>query len=515
MASTTPLTIDATNEDVLIAAQALGDMRRSAPSPTSSVHTETYSDGHSSHHATPSLVSLASTSTYSEINTIDVAAEQHTPGFGSRVSNFPLVRSAIGAYESSKASSRVVKYGAGLVESSVKTISRPVMDRLPLDQIDQFAGRQLDRLGSYRSGGNETPTPTADEGMQLDSAEDRSRTTRETTHLWREQTALKTQEPQSRATSVAPSEGYPEEEPDPQDPQQQQVVARSKWQAMLLEAGGLGAAVSEESMKRLKYCLQWLQYATAHIDQQIGVLRDFIASLNAALPDNPDAVISAAAMKTLTDIKKDVVETVRQVVEVVSKYAGGALPEPARATVRDFVLRLPDRWARASRATPVQPQTAAQSPRSAHASPYYRPTEITGNAAASPLVNSAILPTAASATLAAHRILTLATESLDMMRGVTGVFKDSLDRAEAWIERLRIIGIQRGQQDLSHELGAMPGSPGINDGLNSLSLAAAYASSNPTSPTNQAKFSVDGGDMDGAGDSVRNRKRQGGMDIDG
>ena len=149
MASTTPLTIDATNEDVLIAAQALGDMRRSAPSPTSSVHTETYSDGHcksyqpsnpspdsiadhfeppnnlllyyysvshyipfrfsASHHATPSLVSLASTSTYSEINTIDVAAEQHTPGFGSRVSNFPLVRSAIGAYESSKASSIVVK----------------------------------------------------------------------------------------------------------------------------------------------------------------------------------------------------------------------------------------------------------------------------------------------------------------------------------------------------------------------------------------------------------------------
>lgn len=40
---------------------------------------------------------------------------------------------------------------------------------------------------------------------------------------------------------------------------QQQVAQRSRWQAVLLEAGGIGAAVSEESMRRLKYCLQWLQ----------------------------------------------------------------------------------------------------------------------------------------------------------------------------------------------------------------------------------------------------------------
>lgn len=38
---------------------------------------------------------------------------------------------------------------------------------------------------------------------------------------------------------------------------------RRRWQNMLVEAGmtagGIGAAVSEESMKSLKYCLQWLQ----------------------------------------------------------------------------------------------------------------------------------------------------------------------------------------------------------------------------------------------------------------
>ena len=38
-----------------------------------------------------------------------------------------------------------------------------------------------------------------------------------------------------------------------------QVAQRSRWQAVLLEAGGLSAALSDESMQRLKYCLHWLQ----------------------------------------------------------------------------------------------------------------------------------------------------------------------------------------------------------------------------------------------------------------
>jgi len=38
-----------------------------------------------------------------------------------------------------------------------------------------------------------------------------------------------------------------------------QVAQRSRWQAVLLEAGGLSTALSKESMRRLKYCLHWLQ----------------------------------------------------------------------------------------------------------------------------------------------------------------------------------------------------------------------------------------------------------------
>lgn len=33
-----------------------------------------------------------------------------------------------------------------MMESSMKTISRPVIDRLPVGQLDDFACRQLDRV---------------------------------------------------------------------------------------------------------------------------------------------------------------------------------------------------------------------------------------------------------------------------------------------------------------------------------------------------------------------------------
>jgi len=263
---------------------------------------------------------------------------------------------------------------------------------------------------------------------------------------------------------------------------------------MLLEAGGISAAVSEESMRRLKYCLEWLQYATVHIDAQILVLRDFIASLqNPHSPTSPSSPGSTALsvsansplaehhLQTLTNIRRDVVETIRQVVDVVSKYAGGALPEPAKARVRQFILCLPQRWAQAASGSIGAPGGAAGGPPSADiaskkdggrgrgraSAPYtYGPGEA-GPSSRSRPASRATSPssirshgparttanggsaatggasTTGAATSAAQKILTLATESLDMLRAVTNVFKDSLDKADAWVEKLRYVGIQR------------------------------------------------------------------------
>ena len=39
-------------------------------------------------------------------------------------------------------------------------------------------------------------------------------------------------------------------------------------------------------------------------------------------------------MRTLTDVRRDLVQTIRQVVDIVSKCADGALPELARGLVK-------------------------------------------------------------------------------------------------------------------------------------------------------------------------------------
>ncbi|TFK51944.1 Opi1-domain-containing protein, partial [Heliocybe sulcata] len=418
----------------------------------------------------------------------------NSPDFVSRVARLPIVNTALSAYEQSKASSRVVKFGAEMMESSVKSISRPVIGRLPVNQLDEFACRQLDRLDRYQRRvssphlehmHSDSPSRSRSpnrglsppRGRRVDSwpAQDRdvsmSRSDRSAS---RPRTPTQAQSPRrERERDEAAREN---------ETQQQQVAQRSRWHTVLLEAGGLGAAVSEESMRRLKYVLQWLMYATAHIDAQILVIRDFIAALQPLGPaSSPYAPISAHHMKTLNDVKQDVVHTVRQAVDVVSKYAGGALPEPARDRVRGFILTLPQRWATATnRQRHEHPSSALSSantspvasttslpPLSTHAhsrrgaKPYSRepsrPSSPVGSAPSSPRLSrssahsrqgsghshTAHGPTAGSATAAAQRILTLATESLDMMRGVTGVVKESLDRADAWVERLRVVGIQR------------------------------------------------------------------------
>jgi hypothetical protein len=50
-------------------------------------------------------------------------------------------------------------------------------------------------------------------------------------------------------------------------------------------------------------------------------------------------------MRRLTDVRRDIVHTIRQAVDVVSKYARGAFAEPAKNRVRGFILGLLHRWA--------------------------------------------------------------------------------------------------------------------------------------------------------------------------
>lgn len=173
------------DEDVRIAARALDDMRNSSRA--------------SSAMAASTEAPASSTSPPPSSPSTAVAGDSRW------VTTLPLVTTALRAYEQGKASSRVVRYGAGVVEyvgSQATSYLQP---------------REKDEIAS--------PTTTV-------AGEDD------------EQHKLP-------LSPTSPSD----------DPQQQRQLSapRSRWQTVLLEAGGLSAALSDDNLKRLRYCLQCLQ----------------------------------------------------------------------------------------------------------------------------------------------------------------------------------------------------------------------------------------------------------------
>lgn len=189
---------------------------------------------------------------------------------------------------------------------------------------------------------------------------------------------------------------------------------------------------------------QYSQYATAHLDHQITILRDFIASLQRHHPTDSrsDALITASASAHLSQIKHDVVETIRKVVEVVSKYAGAALPEQAKKYVRQSILSLPVKWASAiegnnrtrARSVSVAMSDTTMGNGENGSAGSSRNTSVPMSAAGSNSVGNGITNAVLRPTEeAAERVLTFAVESLDMLKSVTSIFGDSVEKAEACV----------------------------------------------------------------------------------
>jgi len=362
---------------------------------------------------------------------------------------------------------RATQYGAGLVESSFSAVSRPITNNLQLGTLDDFACRQLDRIHAPTRG-QTSPGRKDIETLQFgeEDREERERT------------------PSSHSSHLGGDEHMQGAQDGRGSPHGSQLAVqnghRSRWQTVLVEAGGLGAAVSEESLKSLRYCLQWLvvsspispslvhdtdevgfgatQYATAHLDHQISTLREFILSLRAHNRTHPssssssvaqqassNALVAASASAHLSQIKHDVVETIRKVVEVVSKYAGAALPEQAKRYVKQSIMGLPVKWASAIEGKGTSERMERQgseieTPRvermgeayfngsgSGSASESERNREDREREEAEREVRAALGPTED----AADRVLTFAVESLDMLRSVASIFGESVEKAEA------------------------------------------------------------------------------------
>ncbi|GAA5856287.1 hypothetical protein JCM8547_000854 [Rhodosporidiobolus lusitaniae] len=451
----------------------------------------------------------------------DEGEEQHQdPRFMARVSQLPYVSGGLEWYERSKASSRVVKLGADLVESSFSAVSRPITNNVQLGGLDDFACRQLDRI-SAGSPGRKSPRSAAAQ-LAVEEEEERGRSSGRTP-LGRTGSADLAAVGERGGTASSEERGRTAGG-------QVAVAQRSRWQTVLVEAGGLGAAVSEESLKSLRYCLQWLLYATAHLDHQIATLRDFILSLrahNRSSSPSSNALVAASASAHLSQIKHDVVETIRKVVEVVSKYAGAALPEQAKRYVRQSILGLPVKWASAienrvpggANGGPItaaaarrrrersgsaggwsvgggggtQSEVGTPRPERMHESYFSRPDGMAGSSSSTAMRDTAqatdddgaaeLSPTED----AADRVLTFAVESLDMLRAVTSIFGESVEKAEAWIERLRIVGLDRQRQRQAGAAGSSfpPSSSSLH------ALPPSHAPSTSTSPTLSSSATFD------------------------
>lgn len=197
------------------------------------------------------------------------------------------------------------------------------------------------------------------------------------------------------------------------------------WQTrLMMSTSGLGVAMNEESLRSLKYCLSWLRWANGHLSKVLVSLRDVLEEWDQSRAQSSEqasgpnmgpghqhptdqahltsAQVTAAVTQRIEALKAEVLQTLKKVVDVVSKYAGGALPENARVLVRRHLTSLPQRFRIASISN--------------------APTEC--SRPASETVTNA------------HRVMVLAKEGLDMMSQVSGVLDGTIVSAEEWCDRL-------------------------------------------------------------------------------
>jgi hypothetical protein len=117
----------------------------------------------------------------------------------------------------------------------------------------------------------------------------------------------------------------------------------------------------------------------------------------------------ADRMKTLTS---DIWETLKNVVQSVSRYTGGALPQNARQVVRTQLLSVPQRWQATSQSAPADNGDEQHG------------EEVRG----------------------AQRMLAFAKEGLDMMGQITTVVDGTVQSAESWLGTMGRTPTENGQE---------------------------------------------------------------------
>ncbi|KAI6784949.1 Clock-controlled protein-like protein [Emericellopsis cladophorae] len=198
------------------------------------------------------------------------------------------------------------------------------------------------------------------------------------------------------------------------------------WQSrLIMSTSGLSVAMSDESLRSLKYCLKWLRWANGHMGGVIGSLKTTLEQYDKPHDEEEPPLQDVEKQEEsvtvepsgeqgeqqpsraelayrINTLKGDVLKTLHDAINMVSRYAGGALPENARVLVRSHLTSLPQRF---RYATMSENQSEAQDS------------------------DSAVRE-------GAHKVLVLAKEGLDMVSQVSGIVDGTIVSAEEWCERM-------------------------------------------------------------------------------
>lgn len=335
------------------------------------------------------------------------------------------INGSISAYNTTKTySPRFVKYGAELIE---RNIGSPVVNtvssvgrRTGVEQnLRRYLGDIHRRPSDLEQGDSESErrkrqrinSPGDSDAMDIEEGTPSTRT------RGGSQSSVAESLP---AYDDQRSPKYEENAVGVQEQKQQSSTStqdrRVNWSTQLImTTSGLGVALSDTSLKSLKICLGLLRGATKHIDNVMRALKQLLDEYEAALQNSrqSNGYSNEKSMETEEDeqvrrlasrmksLSTDIWNTLQTVVQSVSRYTGGALPQNASQVVRTQLLSVPQRWQLASRSTAAEEQQQ-------------QGEEVRG----------------------ANRMLAFAKEGLDMMGQITAAVDGTVQSAESWLARI-------------------------------------------------------------------------------
>lgn len=359
----------------------------------------------------------------------DGSSEQREPLLSLLTSHHPLLSTAINgslsAYASSKSYSPRFKYGAEFVE---RHIGSPVVSTV--GTASRISGVETGvrwwlQKSDYASSDGSTKRRKLEEqtagGADVEKGLDDSTLHGSFRRRFSDMSVVESLPPYDECQLP----GYEENSESSSTERQRPTDAPMyRWQARFaISTSGLGVSMREESLRSLKYCLKCLHWANDHLHAIVVSLRKAIDEWGQTHQISPSASISnpaaedalsqgaetrprdaATLSRHIKILTKEVLQTLNKIIDVVSTYAGGALPENARDLVRKQLNSFPQRFRMA----------------------------FTHSQKSEPGVEGSHSETVSSA----NRILVLAREGLDMLHQVTGVVDGTIVSAEEWLVRL-------------------------------------------------------------------------------